>query len=78
MPKCKSCGASIKWVVTPSGKLTPIETKGIKVWVIENGAAKLVHGFQSHFANCPNADKHRRPKIKNQEIAPLTKREGGG
>lgn len=47
---CKSCKAPIWWVKTPADRLMPVcFDRGRKEWV-------------SHFANCPNADKHRKKK----------------
>lgn len=43
---CRSCGAGIFWIVTALGKKMPV-----------NGVAKT-----SHFATCPNAKQHRRPR----------------
>jgi hypothetical protein len=42
---CKSCGAPIYWIVTPSGKRMPCNPDGV-----------------SHFATCPHAAEHRRPR----------------
>ncbi len=43
--RCKSCGASIFWIVTTFGRRMPVDGDGL-----------------SHFATCPDAAKHRRPK----------------
>lgn len=47
--QCRSCEAMIAWIVTPAGKRMPVETRG------------AIRG-ESHFAHCPNAAQHRRPR----------------
>ena len=47
--KCKSCGAPIAWVKTTAGKNMPVDTSA-------------EHYGESHFAHCPNADAHRKPR----------------
>ena len=44
-----SCGAKIKWFITPKGKRMPVD-------VFESGAV------DSHFATCPNAEQFRKKK----------------
>lgn len=71
MSVCKSCGARIVWAVTE------IERRGIPVdeqtnmagnliFVADGNAVRVVPPGQgkyiSHFATCPNAKKHRKPK----------------
>jgi len=68
--KCKSCGAFIFWITTPSGKKTPIDankSNGSAVWVLDANASgglswRLTSGVghASHFATCPNAEQHRK------------------
>lgn len=57
-PKCRSCGAEIIWLETAAGKAMPCDLVGI------NPDSRLfdpkVH--RSHFATCPNANQHRRPR----------------
>lgn len=62
MPKCKSCGATINFVMTNNGKHMPVEM-GIKKLLV-NG--EIVEGQEPHWANCPGADKHRKPKPKSR------------
>lgn len=40
---CMSCGRAIFWIETKSGKKMPVNADT----------------FESHFADCPNADEHR-------------------
>ena len=77
MPKCKSCGAPINWVKMFNGANMPVEVDKKTIVVVEAGKGYLYKGSESHFANCPNADQHRKPKIQNQKIGPLQNREGG-
>lgn len=72
MPACSSCGAEIEWVtMRDSGKRMPVDAKpaSFVVLVASDGSpvvsgdgAKgvVVTGRLSHFATCPDADKHRR------------------
>lgn len=53
---CTSCGAPIAWIVTPGGKRMPIALRG----ATRNLVGELEG--ESHFADCPNADQHRRPR----------------
>ena len=45
--KCKKCGAVIFWAVTKGGKTMPVIYKD---------------GWQSHFADCPNAQEFRKDR----------------
>lgn len=49
--RCRSCGASVEWWITPKGNKMPVDPMltGNDPWV-------------SHFATCPNADNHRRAR----------------
>jgi hypothetical protein len=47
--RCSSCGAAICWVESARGKRMPLE-------------AMAPHRGESHFARCPNARDHRRPR----------------
>jgi len=67
MPTCKTCGAEILWIVTPTGKAHPVDAKPEKRWVTvfsldEDGGEEwaLVDTYLTHFATCPQADQHRR------------------
>lgn len=57
---CRSCDATIHWIVTPAGRRMPVNPDGT-----------------SHFATCPNAEQHRKPKppalrpLESKEIAVL-------
>lgn len=68
---CSSCGAEIIWAESPSGKQMPLDAAITRVWLQGygpqgKGGARLqwrqVEGHVAHFANCPNAVKHRKPK----------------
>lgn len=55
---CKSCGAEIVWLKTAIGKSMPVD-----VDTVTNGEKTFNHGKHvSHFATCPQANKHRKPK----------------
>lgn len=74
---CRSCGATIWWAITPKGRRMPVDPPGLRtdpnvsVWrdatgVLRTGSAAPdgwpVHDTTSHFATCPQADEHRRPR----------------
>lgn len=76
MSTCKSCHAEITWIKTPAGKPHPLNAAPVKVWVPtfagyfeRTGQGeravqswRLVDGYTSHFATCPNAEAHRKPR----------------
>jgi hypothetical protein len=74
MPKCKSCGAEIKFVKMSSGKMMPVEIDETTIIFQEAGSGYLYKGNIPHWANCPGADEHRKPKIVNQKVENLTER----
>lgn len=81
---CRSCGAPIGWCVTEAGKRIPLDAEpvpdGNMVVLAQFGNAPgLALPFdpakhegwtrwRSHFATCPNADKHRRPRARQGEL----------
>ncbi len=63
--KCRSCGAYIIWLKTSTGKNIPVDADSLDDVEIEGGEKPIFDakaGHISHFATCPNADKHRRRK----------------
>lgn len=75
--KCKSCGTSIIWVRTTTGKSMPLDAdphEDGNVVLMPAGAMVLTKElaeqgkkigstrYRSHFATCPNAARHRSPK----------------
>lgn len=69
MAKCSSCGAQIGWGKTLAGKPMPIEPHAEGNLVIRAGRIHVLSAgensqgetrFRSHFASCPNADRHRK------------------
>lgn len=68
---CKSCGAPIRWARTAgSGKPIPLnEARTVVLRELPGQTAgdgtpivETVVGHQSHFATCPQAAEHRRPR----------------
>lgn len=68
---CRSCGATVYWVTTGSGKLMPVDPPGthpkpnLEVWRdLQTGELHLgnphpdstVRRTTSHYATCPDAD----------------------
>lgn len=75
MSTCKSCGAEVIWKVTEGGKKTPIDAEPCEdgnlfffgsgahpVSMIKPGLKFDGPRYKSHFATCPNAKQHRKPK----------------
>ncbi len=63
----RSCGAEILWVQLASGKRMPLDLKNMEQRFIVSGTTEPMQGssrrtYLSHFAVCPNADEHRRPR----------------
>jgi hypothetical protein len=64
MNTCRSCGASILWAETEVGKRIPLDSTPEHRLVIStvSGKARVMPTYISHFATCPNAAAHRKPK----------------
>jgi hypothetical protein len=73
-PTCRSCGARVLWVETVNGKRMPLdelpnpagkflldESKNPPLAIFAPLGADGAR-FISHFATCPSAEQHRRPK----------------
>lgn len=73
--KCRSCGAPVIWARTPAGKRIPLDltpTDDGNVLLDDHGTATVMGGlavwppgayrWTSHFASCPQAADHRRPR----------------
>ena len=46
---CRSCRALVVWIITANQRRMPVEATG-------------PHRGDSHFAHCPDAAKHRKPR----------------
>jgi hypothetical protein len=58
--QCKSCGAAIVWFNTKAGRKMPVDASSTKP---TDAAHQLdLKRHVSHFATCPNAIQHRRPR----------------
>ena len=77
MSACRSCGAPIKWARTPKGRRIPLDPDPVPDGnIVLRGGVAHVDGpaaggffddgagerYVSHFATCPNARSHRRPR----------------
>ena len=72
MSVCKGCGAEVQWIITPNGKRVPLEPKKTLIWTQVRSKPtslctsppplvwKLVSGYESHFAHCPQAKEFRK------------------
>ena len=75
--RCSSCGAAVRWVRTLAGKSMPLDAEphpqgnvaldetGEVATVLGKGSAEKfaqLPRYRSHFATCPHAASHRRPK----------------
>lgn len=56
--RCKSCRAQIIWLPTEAGRAMPIDADTVAPGDEEYEPGKHV----SHFATCPNAAQHRKPR----------------
>jgi hypothetical protein len=57
--QCRSCGDAIVGVKTSTGKNMPVDAH---TYEENDGLVYVPDKHISHFATCPNADKHRKPK----------------
>jgi hypothetical protein len=56
--RCNSCRKQIIWFKTEAGKNMPVDAD-----TVEAGDDELdLERHISHFATCPNADRHRKPR----------------
>jgi hypothetical protein len=69
MSQCKSCGAEIIWAKTVKEKSIPLNDPPekrfmlVRITNVQEGnylEARMVDTYISHFATCPDADKHRK------------------
>ncbi len=61
--KCSSCGGDIYWVKLDTGAMHPVNRSPQQRIIVADGDAyRIVAGYRSHFATCPNADQHRKAK----------------
>lgn len=56
--RCDSCQAPVRWLKTATGKWIPVNPSTVQPADTLFDPTKHV----SHFAECPNADQHRRPR----------------
>jgi hypothetical protein len=58
--RCTSCHAKIIWFKTEAGRNMPVDADTVEPGddVLELDLSR----HMSHFATCPNADKHRKPR----------------
>ena len=56
--KCKSCKAPIIWLKTALNKAMPVDAGTVR----EGDTIFLKDVHTSHFATCPDAAEHRKPK----------------
>lgn len=60
---CASCGAEIHWITTENGAAHPLDAKPEKRWVVDrNDVGRIIDTYVSHFATCPDAQKHRKER----------------
>jgi len=63
MPKCRGCGALIRWFKTVGGKPIPVDVEPRKVLVeIRNLPCwvSVEDGYTAHWATCPKASEFRK------------------
>ncbi len=59
--KCWSCGAAIVWGKTKDGKRVPLDVEAIG-GLLNEYTGEVMRLRQTHFATCPNAAEHRKPR----------------
>ena len=59
---CRSCGAEILWVKTANGKNMPVDYDSEIEYLWNDGTSVEFDAglMTSHFATCPEADRHRK------------------
>ncbi len=67
MSECKSCKREILWAKTPNGRAMPLDPAEVNLCEVQPGPDGLeivrqVRGHVSHFATCPQAGQHRKPR----------------
>lgn len=71
MARCRSCDAVIRWGVTEAGKRIPLNATPTTTFRLEGegDAPRAVsqQGYVAHFATCPMADAHRKPRGKDHQ-----------
>jgi len=55
MPKCKGCGAQIRWVKTANGKNMPLDEKEKLFYYRVENEWEIKRGRDPHWATCPKA-----------------------
>lgn len=64
--RCRTCGATVHWLKTAAGHTIPVDPPGVE-------PADAVFDFRrhvSHFATCPQADLHRKPRHRPRTAPP--------
>jgi len=59
LTKCKACGQPIHFVESRAGRQIPCNDKKLSLVTV---MGDVVSGWESHFSNCPGADKFRKKK----------------
>ncbi len=59
---CRGCGARIGWLKTVAGR--PMCVNLTKQTIVANTpeGAKIINGYEPHWATCPNAGDFKRPR----------------
>lgn len=58
--RCTSCHAKVIWFKTAAGNKMPVDADTVEP--TDNVEELDLARHQSHFASCPNASKHRKPR----------------
>lgn len=64
---CKSCGKLVVWATLPSGSRAPFDAETPRdLYHLDNygAASPAALVYRIHFATCPNAEAHRKPRNK--------------
>jgi hypothetical protein len=63
MQTCRSCGAEIIWIRSEKGRACICDAKPVSGMTADG---KVTRVWISHFATCPNAAAHRKPKTEEE------------
>jgi hypothetical protein len=64
MNQCNSCGAEIIWMTSAAGRTIPLSaaSREMRLVVVGDNQVRMMATYLSHFADCPNAELHRKKK----------------
>lgn len=55
MPKCRTCGAQIKWCEMASGKKMPLDAESKNMIQVKEGIGQVISVYMPHWSTCLNS-----------------------